>query len=111
MMVTLLRYAYCTGVYSSRKIGRQVIDSVAFRFLAAGNTPDFRTISEFRHRHGPALAALFEQVLHLCRRAGLVKLGRVAIDGTKIKDERLQAQGHELRAHEAGGGAAAPGSG
>jgi transposase len=85
MMVTLLLYAYCTGVYSSRKIGRQVIDSVAFRFLAAGNTPDFRTISEFRRRHGVALAGLFEQVLLLCRRAGLVKLGRVAIDGTKIK--------------------------
>jgi transposase len=85
MMVTLLLYAYCTGVYSSRKIGRQVMDSVAFRFLAAGNTPDFRTISEFRRRHGPALAALFEQVLVLCRQAGLVKLGRVAIDGTKIK--------------------------
>src|SRR5213594_2616865 len=85
MMVTLLLYAYCTGVYSSRKIGRQVIDSVAFRFLAAGNTPDFRTISEFRRRHGPALAALFEQVLLLCREAGLVKLGRVAIDGTKVK--------------------------
>ncbi|HEY6179741.1 MAG TPA: IS1182 family transposase [Kofleriaceae bacterium] len=85
LMVTLLLYAYCTGVYSSRKIGRQVIDSVAFRFLAAGNTPDFRTISEFRRRHGLALAALFEQVLLLCRQAGLVKLGRVAIDGTKIK--------------------------
>src|SRR5919108_1690125 len=85
MMVTLLLYAYCTGVYSSRKIGRQVVDSVAFRFLAAGNTPDFRTISEFRRRHGSALAALFEQVLRLCREAGLVKLGRGAIDGTKIK--------------------------
>ena len=85
MMVTLLLYAYCTGVYSSRKIGRQVIDSVAFRFLAAGNTPDFRTISEFRRRHGAALAGLFEQVVLLCRRAGLGKLGRVAIDGTKIK--------------------------
>ena len=85
MMVTLLLYAYCTGVYSSRKIGRQVIDSVAFRFRAAGNSPDFRTISEFRRRHGAALAGLFEQVLGLCRRAGLVKLGRVAIDGTKIK--------------------------
>jgi hypothetical protein len=61
------------------------VDSVAFRFLAAGNEPDFRTISEFRRRHGPALAALFTQVLRLCRKAGLVKLGRVAIDGTKIK--------------------------
>jgi transposase len=85
MMVGLLLYAYCTGVYSSRKIARQAIDSVAVRFLAAGNTPDFRTISEFRRRHGPALADLFEQVLRLCRQAGLGQLGRVAIDGTKIK--------------------------
>jgi hypothetical protein len=85
MMVSLLLYAYCTGVYSSRKIGRQVIDSVAFRFVAAGQTPDFRTINEFRRRHGAALAGLFEQVLRLCRQAGLGKLGRVAIDGTKIK--------------------------
>jgi transposase len=85
MMVTVLLYAYCTGTYSSRKIAGKLIDSVAFRFLAAGNQPDFRTISEFRRRHGAALAALFVQGLKLCRQAGLVKLGRVAIDGTKIK--------------------------
>jgi transposase len=85
MMVTVLLYAYCTGTYSSRKIATKLVDSVAFRFLAAGNQPDFRTISEFRRRHGAALAALFTQGLRLCRQAGLVKLGRVAIDGTKIK--------------------------
>jgi transposase len=85
MMVTVLLYAYCTGIYSSRKIAAKLVDSVAFRFLAAGNQPDFRTISEFRRRHGEALAALFTQGLRLCRQAGLVKLGRVAIDGTKIK--------------------------
>jgi transposase len=85
MMVTVLLYAYCTGTYSSRKIAAKLVDSVAFRFLAAGNQPDFRTISEFRRRHGEALAALFTQGLRLCRQAGLVKLGRVAIDGTKIK--------------------------
>jgi transposase len=85
MMVTVLLYAYCTGIYSSRKIAGRLIDSVAVRFLAAGNQPDFRTISEFRRRHGAALAALFVQGLKLCRQAGLVKLGRVAIDGTKIK--------------------------
>jgi transposase len=85
MMTSVLLYAYCTGTYSSRKIAAQLADSVAFRFLAAGNEPDFRTISEFRRRHGPALAELFTQVLRLCRKAGLVKLGRVAIDGTKIK--------------------------
>lgn len=85
MMVKLLLYGYCTGVYSSRKIARQLEDSVAFRFLAAGNQPDFRTVSEFRRRHGAALAGLFEQGLRLCRQAGLVQLGRVAIDGTKLK--------------------------
>jgi DDE family transposase/transposase-like protein DUF772 len=72
-------------VYSSRKIGRHLEDSVAFRFLAAGNQPDFRTVSDFRKRHGVALAGLFEQGLRLCRKAGLVQLGRVAIDGTKLK--------------------------
>jgi transposase len=85
MMTSVLLYAYCTGTYSSRKIAAGLADSVAFRFLAAGNAPDFRTISEFRRRHGPALAELFTQVLRLCRKAGLVKLGRIAIDGTKIK--------------------------
>jgi len=85
MMVSVLLYAYCTGTYSSRKIAAKLVDSVAFRFLAAGNQPDFRTISEFRRRHLPALASLFEQVLHLCQRAGLVRLGRVAVDGTKLK--------------------------
>ena len=85
MMVGVLLYAYCTGTYSSRKIAAKLADSVAFRFLAAGNQPDFRTISEFRRRHGEALAALFTQGLRLCRQAGLVQLGRVAIDGTKIK--------------------------
>jgi transposase len=85
MMVKVLLYGYCTGTYSSRKIARQLVESVPMRFLAAGNQPDFRTVSDFRKRHGPALAALFEQVLRLCRQAGLVKLGRVAIDGTKIK--------------------------
>jgi transposase len=85
MMVKVLLYGYCTGVYSSRKIARQLEDSVACRFLAAGNQPDFRTLSDFRKRHGAALAGLFEQGLRLCRKAGLVQLGRVAIDGTKVK--------------------------
>jgi transposase len=85
MMVAVLLYAYCTGTYSSRKIAAKLVDSVAFRYLAAGNTPDFRTVSEFRKRHGVALAGLFTQSLRLCRQAGLVKLGRVAVDGTKIK--------------------------
>lgn len=85
MMVAVLLYAYCTGTYSSRRIAAKLVDSVAFRFLAGGNQPDFRTISDFRKRHLAALAALFEQVLRLCEKAGLVKLGRVAIDGTRLK--------------------------
>jgi transposase len=85
MMVKVLLYAYGTGSYSSRKIAARLEDSVAFRFLAAENQPDFRTISDFRKRHSAALAALFGQVLRVCRRAGLVPLGRVAIDGTKLK--------------------------
>jgi len=85
MMVKLLLYAYCTGTYSTRKIAAKLEDSVAFRFLAASNEPDFRTISDFRKRHGVALAGLFEQVVRICAESGLVKLGRVAVDGTKIK--------------------------
>jgi transposase len=85
MMVKVLLYAYATGTYSSRRIEGKLQDSVAFRFLAAGNQPDFRTISDFRKRHGEALSELFGQVLRLCRKAGLVKLGRVAVDGTKIQ--------------------------
>ena len=85
MMVKLLVYGYCTGIYSSRRIADKIVDSVAFRFLAAGNEPDFRTISDFRKRHGQALEGLFDQVLEVCQKAGLVKLGKVAIDGTKIK--------------------------
>lgn len=85
MMVKVLLYSYATGNYSSRRIARGLVDSVALRFLGAGNTPDFRTISDFRKRHGKALSDLFAQVLRLCRRAGLVSLGRVAVDGTKIK--------------------------
>ena len=85
MMVKLLLYAYCTGTYSSRRIAAQLTDSVAYRVLAAGNEPDFRTLSDFRKRHSESLAGLFDQVLRLCREAGLVKLGHVALDGTKIK--------------------------
>jgi transposase len=85
MMVKVLLYAYCTGTYSSRRIAERLVDSVAYRFLAAGNEPDFRTISDFRKRHEKALSGLFEQVLKVCRASGLVRLGRVALDGTKIK--------------------------
>jgi transposase len=85
MMVKVLVYGYCSGTYASRRLATKLIEDVAYRYLAAGNQPDFRTISDFRKEHGAALAGLFEQVLKLCRKAGLVKLGRVAIDGTKMK--------------------------
>jgi hypothetical protein len=85
MMVKVLLYGYATGTYASRRIAAKLEDSVAFRYLAAGNQPDFRTISDFRKRHGEALSKLFVEVLKLCRKAGLVKLGRVAVDGTKIQ--------------------------
>jgi len=84
MMVKLLLYAYCTGVYSSRRIATHVHEDVAFRVVAAGNAPDFRTINEFRRRHLGTLSGLFQQVLELAQRAGLVKLKHVALDGTKV---------------------------
>jgi len=85
MMVRVLLYAYCVGLPSSRRIERGLVEDVALRFLAANNTPDFRTISEFRKRHIAALRGLFTQVLKLCQKAGMVKLGHVALDGTKLK--------------------------
>ncbi len=85
MMVKVLVYAYCTGVFSSRKIAKRLDEDVAFRVLAAGNRPDFRTISDFRKRHLTALKKLFKEVLMLCRKSGLARLGHVALDGTKQK--------------------------
>ena len=85
MMVRLLLYGYATGVYSSRKIQTRTFEDVAFRFLSGDQHPDHTTIAEFRKRHLEALSGLFTQALLLCSEAGLVKLGHVAIDGTKIK--------------------------
>jgi len=85
MMTTLLLYGYAVGVFSSRKIERATHEDVAFRMLAAGEHPHFTTINEFRGRHREALAGLFQQLLDECMSAGLVTLGHVAIDGTKMK--------------------------
>jgi transposase len=85
MMTKILVYAYCVGVFSSRKIQKRLVEDVAFRVLAAGNEPDFRTISDFRKIHLDALQGLFEQILKLALTAGAIKLGRVALDGSKIK--------------------------
>ena len=84
MMVRVLLYGYCTGSYSSRKIQAKTYEDVAFRYLAVDEHPDHSTLAEFRQRHLEALAGLFSQALQLCRKAGLVKLGHVAIDGSKI---------------------------
>lgn len=85
MMVALLLYGYCVGVFSSRKLEKATYENVAFRVLCGGCHPDHTRISEFRRLHLDALAGLFLQVLKLCQRAGLVKLGHVALDGTKIQ--------------------------
>jgi transposase len=85
MMTKVLVYAYCVGIYSSRKIQRRLVEDVAFRVLAAGNQPDFRTISDFRKIHYKALEDIFQQVLRLAMKAGAIKLGSVALDGSKVK--------------------------
>ncbi len=85
MMTKLLIYSYCVGVTASRKIEIKLQEDIAFRYLAAGNFPDFRTISDFRKIHIDTLEDLFVQVLLLCDAAGLVKLGIVALDGMKVE--------------------------
>jgi transposase len=85
MMVALLLYGYARGVYSSRRLAQACEERVDFMAVTGLNKPDFRTISEFRRRHLKALSGLFVQVLQLCQSAGLVKLGHVAVDGTKVK--------------------------
>jgi transposase len=84
MMVALLLYAYTQGVYASRKIARACEERLDVMAVTGMQRPDFRTISDFRKRHLEALTGLFVQVLRLCRKAGLVKLGHVALDGTKL---------------------------
>jgi hypothetical protein len=85
MMTALLLHGYTSGIYSSRWIARATVERADFMMIVAGDPPEFRTISEFRRRHLKALAELFVQVLKLAGKAGLVKLGHVALDGTKIK--------------------------
>ncbi|MHB8410111.1 MAG: IS1182 family transposase [Acidiferrobacterales bacterium] len=85
MMTALLLYSYCQGIYSSRRISKACIERVDFMAVTALNQPDFRTVSDFRKRHLQALEGLFVQILRLCQTAGLVRLGQVALDGTKVK--------------------------
>jgi len=97
MMVALLLFAYCRGVPSSRKIERATFEDMGTRVIAAGEHPDHTRISEFRRENLKALAALFVQVLRLCQAAGLVKLGHVALDGTKVS---ANASKHKAMSHE-----------
>src|SRR5579862_264089 len=97
MMTQVLLYAYVVGVPSSRKVELKLQDDVAFRFLSAGNQPDFRTIAEFRRRHRRPLSQLFLQVLQLCQEAGMVKLGHVSLDSTKVK---ANASKHKAMSYE-----------
>jgi transposase len=85
MMTKILVYGYCVGVFSSRRIQKRLVEDVAFRVLAAGNQPDFRTIADFRKLHLAALEELFRQVLRITLETGTMKLGRVVLDGSKVK--------------------------
>ena len=106
MMVALLLYAYSRGVYSSRKIEQACEERVDFMAVTGMQKPDFRTIAKFRRRHLPALQLLFVESLRLCREAGLVELGHVALDGTKIKanasKHKAMSYGHMKKRQEIG---------
>jgi len=100
MMVKVRIYADAVGMPSSRKIANGMHDDMGLRYLGAGNFPDFRTISDFRKIHHERLAQLFLQVLELCKQAGLVKMGTVAIDGTKMKANASKDKNYGLEALE-----------
>jgi transposase len=85
LMTKLLVYGYCTGVFSSRRIQKRIQEDIPFKVLAAGNEPDFRTISDFRKIHLESLKTMFEQVLAMALECGSIKLGKVSLDGTKLK--------------------------
>ena len=97
LMTALLLHGYASGLYSSRRIARACVERADFMMMVAGDPPDFRTISDFRKRHLEGLAGLFVQVLKLAEKAGLVKLGHVALDGTKIK---ANASRHKAMSYE-----------
>jgi transposase len=97
MMVKVLVYGYATGVFSSRKIARKLHEDVAFRVLAAGNFPKHRTLCDFRALHLKEFAALFVQVVKLAGECGLIKLGTIAVDGTKL---RANASRHKAMSYE-----------
>lgn len=90
MLLTVLLYGYCVGVFSSRKLAARCETDVAFRVLSGGALPDFRTLADFRKRHLPAMERLFLEVLRLCREAGLVKVGHLSLDGSKYRANASQ---------------------
>jgi transposase len=85
LLTKVVLYGYANGVFSSRRLERAVTEHLPFRYLSANQLPDHKTISEFRRRHLGSLRGMFQQVLQLCQKAGLVELGHVSLDGTKIK--------------------------
>jgi len=97
MMTKVLVYAYCVGVFSSRRIQRRLHEDIPFRVLAADNEPDFRTIADFRKTHLTALQGFFEQVLEMARELGAARVGRVALDGTKV---RANASKHKAMSYD-----------
>jgi len=97
IMVGLLVYAYCIGERSSRLIEHRCVEYIAYRVLAANATPDHATIARFRADHEVALAGLFAQVLSLCAEAGMVRVGVVALDGTKIAAAAAKSVNHDAR--------------
>jgi len=97
MMVTLLLYSYCVGVYSSRRIQKRCERDAAYRVVVGNDVPNFRTISDFRKLHLPELQGLFVEVLKLCAQAGLVKVGLVSLDGAKVK---ANASRHKAMSYE-----------
>src|SRR5260370_1654427 len=108
MMTRVLVYGCCVGAFSSRRMERRLVDDIAFRVLAAGNQPNFRTISDFRKIHLKTLEGLFEQVLRIALEAGAMKVGGVAVEGTKVKanasqhkamsDDRMKEKEKDLKA-------------
>ncbi|MBC8328880.1 MAG: IS1182 family transposase [Planctomycetes bacterium] len=97
MLLKVLIYGYCSGVFSSRKIARGLEDSVAFRYLAGGNNPSHRTICRFRQEHLADFQGLFVQVVRIAREVGLIQLGTVAVDGSKVK---ANASKHKAMSYE-----------
>jgi transposase len=101
MMVALLLYAYALGERSSRRIERRCVEDVATRVICANQAPDHTTVARFRQRHETALAGLFGEVLVLCAEAGLVEVGVIAVDGTKVHANASEPRYVRLRADRA----------